>query len=594
LQSYLAADGASETIGVTVARAIEAAEAKPVDPQAREPTIQSSTIPAPATDVSARSRRFFGAIGVANPGGMRELAEVDADLARMRDVFENGLGYTSIPIPPEPTAEELRKALDQWFGHPERSAEDTVVLYYSGHGYFERDTTYLCTRGFRASATASAFQSRELAELVLRRQSAPDKLWIILDCCVAGDGLRDIAAEAQEHAGAIYVLASTGSYAVSFDGAFSKAFVATVVRNAGGIRYLDQVARCIDDLLRDSGLRVRQRGATIAAEFDFLDGLKDAALARTQTPRRRRVTRWVVPIAIAATLAAAWGWWRSGPEPETVHLAGGAVRLGTDRAAAMAMYEECVATEGPSCGAEFESSAFVRQISRPSAEVGPIEVDAWEVTRGDFTAWLEKKRPTITRETWHGGLLVRDAEKKLAQVADGPGHGAGVFFAGEHFGVPPGERSLPVTRVSWYGAEAYCEDRHERLPTEQEWEFAARGPSGRTYPWGEAAPPSAGVAYAGSPCGDACAPANVGTSAVDRTPEGIFDLGGNVSEWTGSPFEPSNPAEREKCAALGCREVRGGSYRDGSVWLHAAIRSRFAADQISENVGFRCLKDRRP
>jgi len=69
-----------------------------------------------------------------------------------------------------------------------------------------------------------------------------------------------------------------------------------------------------------------------------------------------------------------------------------------------------------------------------------------------------------------------------------------------------------------------------------------------------------------------------------------MDLGANALEWTASPLEPGTPSDVEACAPTGCYVVRGGSFSDRSVWLHAVLRSRFKLDAIVANVGFRCVK----
>lgn len=96
-----------------------------------------------------------------------------------------------------------------------------------------------------------------------------------------------------------------------------------------------------------------------------------------------------------------------------------------------------------------------------------------------------------------------------------------------HWGGPqplPQMADLPVSCVSWQDARAYAAWAGKRLPTEIEWERAARGPTGRTYPWGDA--------FAGTEGTWGHAPAHAGLAAMDKSPEGCLDMAGNLAEWT--------------------------------------------------------------
>lgn len=130
---------------------------------------------------------------------------------------------------------------------------------------------------------------------------------------------------------------------------------------------------------------------------------------------------------------------------------------------------------------------------------------------------------------------------------------------------PTGTDDLPVTRVSWNDADAYCRWRAQRdkldirLPTEDEWEHAARGTDNRRYPWGnDWRTGAADVAMQ-----NATTPKAVtDISGGDKTSGGIIGMAGNVSEWTASMFNPY-PGSSYKATSgdLACRVVRGGSIR---------------------------------
>ena len=157
----------------------------------------------------------------------------------------------------------------------------------------------------------------------------------------------------------------------------------------------------------------------------------------------------------------------------------------------------------------------------------------------------------------------------------------------------------PAVRVTWERAGAWCSAQGWRLPTETEWELAAKGPRGRKYPWGSTFDPRSanyefnvldGVADDGF---ERTAP--VGSFPRGTTPEGISDLSGNVSEWTADCWledlrtrEGGATYVDGDCAT---RTVRGGSWRDGADHQTSLRRSRARPALPSEKIGFRCVRD---
>jgi serine/threonine protein kinase len=161
---------------------------------------------------------------------------------------------------------------------------------------------------------------------------------------------------------------------------------------------------------------------------------------------------------------------------------------------------------------------------------------------------------------------------------------------------PPGTNLvvpiLPMTRVGWADAMSYCAWRHPdggRLPTEQEWEAAARGASGFTYPWGnDSRPGAANLASTGMP-----APAPAGSFMVGATPSGIVDLIGNVWEWTSSPMRAYPGGAPMADSLANYRVIRGGAFNTpdaiATSWLRGYNRPAARPEELAF-TGFRCAK----
>jgi formylglycine-generating enzyme required for sulfatase activity len=154
---------------------------------------------------------------------------------------------------------------------------------------------------------------------------------------------------------------------------------------------------------------------------------------------------------------------------------------------------------------------------------------------------------------------------------------------------------FPVIFVNWDDALTYCKWLRKRLPTEAEWEWAAKGPENYRYPWGHEPEPSDSLANYNENLGD--------TSRVGKyapTPLGLYDMAGNVWEWTSSLYTdyPYDPLDgREDPDAEGDRVLRGGSWVDGPDNLRTANRNHRSPRGSLEdsggalaNIGFRCAK----
>ncbi|MFO0619013.1 MAG: bifunctional serine/threonine-protein kinase/formylglycine-generating enzyme family protein [Polyangiaceae bacterium] len=152
----------------------------------------------------------------------------------------------------------------------------------------------------------------------------------------------------------------------------------------------------------------------------------------------------------------------------------------------------------------------------------------------------------------------------------------------------------PMNCVDAASAEAYCKWRKKRLPTEAEWELAARGTDNRLWPWGDQSPSCDLVCYGRQgTCPDVpLQTCNVGEYKGDHTPLAVFDLGGNVSEWTSDGFGNITGGTDPHVVANKTRVVRGASILTiDADDLRTTFRRELDAKYAHVDVGFRCATD---
>jgi formylglycine-generating enzyme required for sulfatase activity len=163
--------------------------------------------------------------------------------------------------------------------------------------------------------------------------------------------------------------------------------------------------------------------------------------------------------------------------------------------------------------------------------------------------------------------------------------------------IPPGKAEHPVVYVSWHDAQAFCKwaarfsGERIRLPTEAEWEKAARGMDGRVYPWGDQELDVGLCNFQDNNIGDT---SRVGQySPGGDSPYGCADMVGNVWEWTSSLYKDCTYQAgdgREDPGAEGRRVLRGGSWADEHWDVHAASRDWAYPNDSDFHYGFRCAR----
>lgn len=193
--------------------------------------------------------------------------------------------------------------------------------------------------------------------------------------------------------------------------------------------------------------------------------------------------------------------------------------------------------------------------------------------------WTEELKEKWLEENW------RDAEWKI----------------------PPGEEAQPVAFVDYEDARDYCEWAGLRLPTEFEWSYMARGTGKRIFPWGDEWE-AAGRAHTGGSARDV---ATIGSYAEGKSPFGMLDMGGNVWEWTDSPYtafpkfkvntykvkvgRKKEELKRESDFRPVHRVIKGGGYGDGGLLAcRVAMRQGTLKSQTAAELGFRAVAGETP
>ena len=166
----------------------------------------------------------------------------------------------------------------------------------------------------------------------------------------------------------------------------------------------------------------------------------------------------------------------------------------------------------------------------------------------------------------------------------------------------PEKPSHPANCVDRVQSEKYCAFVNKRLPTEAEWEYAARGADGRDYPWGNAAPTTCSVAIVSGvtgACGDRRGTWEVGTTVDGKSASGALDMAGNVWEWVADGYEPypsaldAGPVADPKATMVtgGRGVLRGGSWDYAIVSAKTTYRLPFHGSSGTTSTGFRCARD---
>jgi sulfatase modifying factor 1 len=225
----------------------------------------------------------------------------------------------------------------------------------------------------------------------------------------------------------------------------------------------------------------------------------------------------------------------------------------------------------------------------PSTEM--VEIPAGPFTMG-FSGGLDDERPEHQVELSAFQLDIFEVTNaQFAAFVDATGYQTDAEKANNkqvwHTEYTEGKDNYPVVRVSWNDATAYCEWVGKRLPTEEEWEKAARGPEGYLYPWGNTFDPTLVNGKESGLRG----PVTVGTYGDGVSAYGVYDLAGNVWEWTDSWYlaYPGNTVGSPYYGEQ-FRVLRGGGWFDTETELRSTRRSGNIPTAANNDIGFRCAR----
>ncbi|MEA3337679.1 MAG: formylglycine-generating enzyme family protein [Chloroflexota bacterium] len=263
----------------------------------------------------------------------------------------------------------------------------------------------------------------------------------------------------------------------------------------------------------------------------------------------------------------------------------------------------------PDSWATIPAGEFLQGVHNHHREIAAdYEMMVTDVTNTQFAAYLNQALAdgslsigdagvigTYPGDEFHG----HEHEKEI-QAGDWlhfPLHEADsrLTYDGKTFGVIPGYENHPLTMVTWFGAQGYCEYVDGRLPTDLEWEKAARGDGDRAYPWGaDIAPANSNFYKSGdpleggpnevgntTPVGFYNGQAYAGFQTLDSpSPYGLYDMAGNVWQWIGNVYQDTH-----------LRTLRGGGKMDYGYDLRVWKFNSAEPDFFSPSIGFRCARN---
>ncbi|MCP9440129.1 MAG: formylglycine-generating enzyme family protein [Nitrospira sp.] len=200
-------------------------------------------------------------------------------------------------------------------------------------------------------------------------------------------------------------------------------------------------------------------------------------------------------------------------------------------------------------------------------------IDRYEVSLGEYLRWLQAEQRPLPKE-------LRDLINHMITV---------------HAVQPAALAHWPALYVTWQEASAFCRAQGKRLPTEAEWEKAARGVHGQLFPWGSQAPSPILARFGQYHVHEIPLVEPVESRKEGRSPYGLHHMAGNAAEWVadwfGTDYYAIMPTTNPSGPSTGrYKSVRGGSWKSSPQMLRAATRGGALPEQRAATIGFRCAK----
>ena len=275
----------------------------------------------------------------------------------------------------------------------------------------------------------------------------------------------------------------------------------------------------------------------------------------------------------------------------TVSIPGGAFSMGTSPGEVAQAIEECTTRDGGSCLAAYSEDSYPAH----SVTVDSFVIETTEVTFSQYVAFLNVRGPNSHSSGCAGFPCIYSRNESADAV---------ITFDSANYSIVDTLAQHPVYGVTWYGAREYCEAVGRRLPTEAEWERAARGDDGRIYPWGNVWDNA--LAKTNRPLDTPPGPFPAGSYPLGLSPYGVADMAGNAAEWVSDWYNERYYAQLAAQAAVlnptgpvaGLQKVlRGGSWNSVPFFSRAVHRQSSAPSWDAEDsnakrwIGFRCAAD---
>ena len=274
---------------------------------------------------------------------------------------------------------------------------------------------------------------------------------------------------------------------------------------------------------------------------------------------------------------------------ETVPVSGGTFIMGTNPSEVAAAVQDCVNGYGGdpgNCQLSYGDDSYPEH----SVTISPFSMETTEVSYSQFMAFMNALGPGSHRNGCGGQACMQTRlESETSNIQ----------FDSNTYSVLLAINDFPMTNVTWYGAKAYCEAIGRRLPTEAEWEYAARGGSAdRIYPWGNLWDGT--LASTKRPVdGSQPGPVSVISFTAGQTLDtGILNMAGNVAEWTSDWYDPRFYGRPEATLTdptgpvSGTQKVvRGGSWDAMPFFSRTVHRQSQDPNLPTAWIGFRCVED---